>query len=1182
MPRANLRRAVAVTILLVASAGVAGASAHLSPTLAIDLAIDLVGPSAPSEYAAAPLDAVLDELAAPGNDRLLPPPSDDALRAYVRGRELLASGDASAAITAFSAATEAFPREAPLWRALGDAQREAGLQASAVTSYTRAAELGLAEPGPLTIAGVALLDRGEAGTAAGLLATAARSPVLSADAGLAAVTWAGLGEALLRIGRSAAGAEAIARGLPLPERLSRPTPVLPELARLERAQGHLRFEAARALLEVARPDEAVEQLTPSLELPAYARPGAIRALTVATARCRDPQASADAAGAAIMSSFGEGDAPNLIDIIALATLTRSMPAARAVDLQAAARLASRLESRPDGSASRAAAFALLDAAVSAARGDADALIDHALALGIGSDPEPAAACGDVALAMSDSAEAAAAVARRLAAARPDLADRVARSLAFWWPDAAEAIVAEPGESRTLAAAAAMLLNKTSEGLALAHLDDRPAATIWDARVAVLLHAAAGEWTVAEASLQQLRAALDAAPDQPGGVTALAEGLIAMQRFDAAIAALAGPAMDGQIYPLVLAAQTALNLGDAVAGERFADAAARVDPLDARVARVQFAVFQAAGPAKQAEAVAYVQALRDRRPSSPVVAALSAEELVRSGLTLASASVWWELMLAEPVDEQPVLGLLNAAREAARRNDTRVAARLEPMLRERAERHRGSPLATLALARLLAQQDRAKDALLVLAAAPQSQSVSALRESLLRDPLGRPEEADALRRERLLGRRRGIGEALQLAAWCVEGGAPGELSAPAVIELIPTDARFTAPQAQAARSIVAAAAGAAEAAPDDTASLARFDDLTAALVRRGVTIDPPVHERRLVALAAGDADVARLTRAVDDTARQHPALRIAAAVRVARLMAGTSRRVDAFAVLRHVAFGPTGAWSWSEEGFDTLLQMLGGLGEVDDARAIIDDAQRGAAMDRAIARARDIVTPGDGSTPPHPADIAYAAAVLASASDRVSTAESLYRLALELDPSHAWSANNLGYTLLERDGIAAVEQAAPLLELAIERLPGEASVIDSLGWLRYLQGRLTDPLEADPSRPASLGAISLLERADRDAATAGDTGDGTLAEHLGDAYAAVGRDDDARAAWRRALDAATAAVENMRGLDVPAVLRRAAESVAQRARDKIAALDAGTRPAITPTPAAPWSLPATAPGSAATP
>ena len=71
-------------------------------------------------------------------------------------------------------------------------------------------------------------------------------------------------------------------------------------------------------------------------------------------------------------------------------------------------------------------------------------------------------------------------------------------------------------------------------------------------------------------------------------------------------------------------------------------------------------------------------------------------------------------------------------------------------------------------------------------------------------------------------------------------------------------------------------------------------------------------------------------------------------------------------------------------------------------------------------------------------------------------------------------------------------------MATKLRPDHPAITDSLGWSLYLRGKAGD-------------ALPLLERA-----AAGDPGEPTINEHLGDAYWSIGRQYEARYAWRAAL------------------------------------------------------------------
>jgi tetratricopeptide (TPR) repeat protein len=80
----------------------------------------------------------------------------------------------------------------------------------------------------------------------------------------------------------------------------------------------------------------------------------------------------------------------------------------------------------------------------------------------------------------------------------------------------------------------------------------------------------------------------------------------------------------------------------------------------------------------------------------------------------------------------------------------------------------------------------------------------------------------------------------------------------------------------------------------------------------------------------------------------------------------------------------------------------------------------------------------------------------------------------------------------------LDEAVGLISKAIDLEPDNGYFIDSLGWAYYQQGRYPD-------------ALRELKRAVAKAKE-----DPVIFEHLGDAYAKNGLDQDALAAWEKAL------------------------------------------------------------------
>ncbi|QJU59727.1 hypothetical protein HL653_19970 [Sphingomonas sp. AP4-R1] len=110
-------------------------------------------------------------------------------------------------------------------------------------------------------------------------------------------------------------------------------------------------------------------------------------------------------------------------------------------------------------------------------------------------------------------------------------------------------------------------------------------------------------------------------------------------------------------------------------------------------------------------------------------------------------------------------------------------------------------------------------------------------------------------------------------------------------------------------------------------------------------------------------------------------------------------------------------------------------------------------------------------------------------------------AYALAPDQAIVLNHLGYSMLARRENVPV--ATRLIESASKLRPDDAAITDSLGWAKFVGGDAAT-------------AVKLLERA-----SAGEPGEPTINEHLGDVYWALGRRIEARYAWRAALVTAEA-------------------------------------------------------------
>lgn len=165
-------------------------------------------------------------------------------------------------------------------------------------------------------------------------------------------------------------------------------------------------------------------------------------------------------------------------------------------------------------------------------------------------------------------------------------------------------------------------------------------------------------------------------------------------------------------------------------------------------------------------------------------------------------------------------------------------------------------------------------------------------------------------------------------------------------------------------------------------------------------------------------------------------------------------------------------------------------------------------DEAIGLARRLLDEFD--SPDDQTAIRYALAGAYWGAKKFPEAEAEYRTVLEYDPDHTGACNDLGYHLAEQGRDLAEAERLVRHALAVDRQrrhrtgdprPENPHFLDSLGWVFFRQGRLTE-------------ARAWLERA---VAAASDTPDPVIWDHLGDVLFRLGDKDAARSAWEKARD-----------------------------------------------------------------
>ncbi|MBY0406879.1 MAG: tetratricopeptide repeat protein, partial [Rickettsiales bacterium] len=112
------------------------------------------------------------------------------------------------------------------------------------------------------------------------------------------------------------------------------------------------------------------------------------------------------------------------------------------------------------------------------------------------------------------------------------------------------------------------------------------------------------------------------------------------------------------------------------------------------------------------------------------------------------------------------------------------------------------------------------------------------------------------------------------------------------------------------------------------------------------------------------------------------------------------------------------------------------------------------------------------------------------------AEKDLQAALALKPDQPDILNYLGFAQLEHG--EDLDEAREMIARAVAARPGDAQIIDSMGWVLYLQG------EYEESLAYMEKAVELLPS------------DPTVNDHLGDVYWRLGRKTEAQFQWNRAL------------------------------------------------------------------
>ena len=133
--------------------------------------------------------------------------------------------------------------------------------------------------------------------------------------------------------------------------------------------------------------------------------------------------------------------------------------------------------------------------------------------------------------------------------------------------------------------------------------------------------------------------------------------------------------------------------------------------------------------------------------------------------------------------------------------------------------------------------------------------------------------------------------------------------------------------------------------------------------------------------------------------------------------------------------------------------------------------------------------------PGDAELLYEQAMVAEKMNRLDEMERLLSAIIARTPTHYQALNALGYSLADRG--VRLNEARELIVRALNQVPDDPFVTDSLGWVEFRLGRHQE-------------ALQLLQQAYRARA------DAEIAAHLGEVMWTLGQRDQALQVWREGL------------------------------------------------------------------
>jgi tetratricopeptide (TPR) repeat protein len=178
-----------------------------------------------------------------------------------------------------------------------------------------------------------------------------------------------------------------------------------------------------------------------------------------------------------------------------------------------------------------------------------------------------------------------------------------------------------------------------------------------------------------------------------------------------------------------------------------------------------------------------------------------------------------------------------------------------------------------------------------------------------------------------------------------------------------------------------------------------------------------------------------------------------------------------------------------------LQEAGAAGNADRIQLLLAESQllRDAGRTK---EAYELLAEKLAAQPEQP-ELLYESALLAEKLGRHDVMEASLRKLIRIKPDHAHAYNALGYSFAERN--VHLAEAEQLIVKALELLPDDPFIIDSMGWVLFRKGD-------------NAAALVQLQRA------YSIRPDGEIAAHLGEVLWMLGRRDEAKRIWQEAAKA----------------------------------------------------------------